>query len=92
VERNRGRHHGYTATAGTKIPSLVGADRSVVFESVAYRTDPLTGRRERRLDIGFLQDGLCASSIATWRGKILSEFILEVFILHYISLLIFINL
>ncbi|CBY07095.1 unnamed protein product [Oikopleura dioica] len=77
VERNRGNQHGYQATSGANIPALKGSDRSAVFESVVYRRDPISGLNERRFDVGFQNDGLVASGMKTWRGKILAEFFIE---------------
>ena len=88
VERNRGTHHGYKSTATTEVPVLKGLDRNDVFESVIYRDDVITGQRVRRYDVGFIQDGLVASNLSTWRGKIMAEFFIEVildiyFVNHY---------
>lgn len=74
IERARGGFYGYKKTGGATISSLGGADSRVVYDRVVNRQDIVSGRKERRLDVGFKSDGLVSADVTSWMSRVMAEF------------------
>jgi len=86
AERARGTFYGYKKTSGANVASLRGSDSRAIYDRVVNRLDIVTGKKERRLDVGFEHDGLVSADVASWMSRVMAEFFSHVCI-HYGELL-----
>ncbi|CBY23935.1 unnamed protein product [Oikopleura dioica] len=73
VEASRGYHR----QAGVEVPSLREGEELSILRELMNRENLMTGRPERRLDLGFQLDGTSAATAATWQNKMLSEYFMN---------------
>lgn len=57
----------------------------MVYDRVVNRQDIVSGKKERRLDVGFKSDGLVSADVTSWMSRVMAEFFSNVSVPVFVS-------